>query len=173
MATEGSKIEEDDHPISQPFTISSLKDHLLTFFQRYCVRYCCCCQCCQNFFTKKIFPNDLDQFDLPEQDDTPISGPKEISDQIIIRKFVQKWEGKFWKKFWKDHEKNLLKQLAATKIQAIIRGYLGRRKYERQYAHAIYEMNEFWRRKRELKLLEKEKQRIAKEVRGKVISYHN
>jgi hypothetical protein len=61
-----------------------------------------------------------------------------------------------------------LRRQAATRIQAMIRGYLGRRYCEREYQRALSAMNDFWRRKRELKLLEKEKQRIAKEVRAKV-----
>lgn len=156
---------------SSPSTITpaySLQN-ILIILRKFLQRYCCCCgwKCCQKYFTEKIFPNDINEFESTEHD-IPSSRPKEIGDQYIIKKFVQKWEGKFWNKFWKNHGNSLLKRLAATKIQAIVRGYLGRRRYERQYARATYEMNEFWRRKRELKLLEKEKQRIAKEVREKV-----
>jgi hypothetical protein len=145
-----------------------IKKAIYHLFLRYCC-CCCCCRCCSKFFQQKILPDD-NSYNDSELDNDPFAQKphRVISQQDLIKSVVRKWEGKFWPKFWKDYKKKLLRIAAATKIQAIIRGFLGRRYYERQLQRALFDMNEFWNRKRELKLLEKEKQRIAKEVRGKV-----
>jgi hypothetical protein len=146
-----------------------LKQSIFDLLIRYCC-CCCCCRCCSKLFQQKVLPEDQNSYNDSEQEnDSLVQRPQRvISQQDLVKGVVRKWEGKFWPKFWKDYSKKLLRAAAATKIQAMIRGYLGRRYYERQLRRALADMNEFWDRKRELKLLEKEKQRIAKEVRGKV-----
>jgi hypothetical protein len=147
---------------------------VLNFLTDLLSKYCCCCsccQCCQSFYQPKILPEEINTALDDSQPSSPFKSPPDrVSDHFLIKKFVRKWEGKFWPQFWKEHRELLLRREAATRIQAIIRGYLGRRYYERQYQRALSVMNDFWRRKRELKLLEKEKQKITKVVRGKVSS---
>jgi hypothetical protein len=151
---------------------NSISQSIQTFFSRYC---CICCNNCYEkyFQKKKILPEETNlSLSLSHHSkDSSLSlmqPKKEISNHILIKKFVQKWEEKFWPKIWKNYSNNCLKRQAATKIQAIIRGYLGKLAYKRQYLYAINDMNEFWKRKHELRLLEKEKQRIAKLTRQRV-----
>jgi AAA+ ATPase superfamily predicted ATPase len=96
---------------------------------------------------------------------------KQVTDDILIRKFVQKWEGKFWPKFWEQYASNQLRCASATQVQRIIRGYLGRRRFEKEYARALEELDAFWEMKRRNRLWEKEKKRIERETRAKVQIY--
>lgn len=136
--------------------------------------FCCCCLHLYNKYynKKKISPEDLliTTTDTNEINNLQLKNKNEVSNNILIKKFVRKWEKGFWPKFWIHHANNLLKKKSAIKIQTMIRGFLGRVYYKRRLLYAINEMNEFWRLKREQKLLEKEKLRIAKETRHKVNS---
>lgn len=133
-------------------------------------RYCCCLLLFKYFQTKKISPESENELTNLENDvNKQLSTTKnDISEQLIIKKFVKKWEKKFWPNFWVYHANNLLRREAAIKIQTMIRRFLGKVYYRRKYLQALLEMNDFWNMKREQRLLEKEKLRIAKETRAKV-----
>lgn len=138
-----------------------------------------CCLCCLNLFQKYLITNKISPKENEEEEENKekkienknennLENKNEILNNIIIKKFIKKWEKNFWIKFWIEHSNNLLKKQSAIKIQKIIRIYLSKIYYKRKLNQAINEMNNFWKLKREQKLLEKEKLRIAKETRAKV-----
>jgi hypothetical protein len=57
---------------------------------------------------------------------------------------------------------------AATQMQRIVRGFIGRRRYARRVRAAREELNRFWDMNNNLKMLAKEKKRIEMETRHKV-----
>ena len=136
------------------------------------IKYFCCCYF--YYKNKKIQPEiikeneEKEEKELQKENHLNSSSSHLFQDQKIIKKFIKKWEQNFWIEIWKNNFKKEIQKESVIQIQRIVRGFLGRLKYKKKYKEGINEMNKFWMEKREQKLLEKEKERIKREVRRKV-----
>jgi hypothetical protein len=86
-----------------------------------------------------------------------------------VKNYVIDWEGDFWPDMMVPFALSVAKSRAATNIQRIIRGFLARRRTDRQWREAIGDFSNFWLRKKRERETERELRRRMEIERRKVI----
>jgi hypothetical protein len=83
-----------------------------------------------------------------------------------IRNFTKEYEATFWPPFWTSLVDTRVQKAAATRIQTLIRTFLGPVQRRRREMTAFVKYDEFWQLKRKQKLQNKDLQQIAVKTRA-------
>lgn len=97
----------------------------------------------------------------------PLEEPPLVLAPTDVKDFVIDWEGNFWPDLIVPYALIVAKNRAATKIQRIIRGFLGRKRTEKLWHEAICEFSDFWVQKKRERENERALKRKLEEERRK------